>query len=60
MNNESLAIYKSSPLSDVTNFSDMQYDLYYIDYFPSTSNCYEKKYKEQYQLQEKEINAYNR
>lgn len=48
-------VYKSGPLSDVTNFSDMQYDLCYINYFPSTSNYYEKKYKEQHQLQEKEI-----
>lgn len=48
-------VYKSGPLSDVTNFSDMQYDICYINYFPSTSNYYEKKYKEQHQLQEKEI-----
>jgi beta-lactamase regulating signal transducer with metallopeptidase domain len=48
-------IYESGPLSDVTDFTDMQYDLYYIDYFPSTSNYYEKKYREQHQLQEKEI-----
>lgn len=48
-------VYKYGPLSDVTNFSDMQYDLCYINYFPSTSNYYEKKYKEQHQLQEKEI-----
>jgi hypothetical protein len=48
-------IYKSGPLSNVTNFADMQYDLYYIDYFPSTSNYYEKKYREQYQLQDNKI-----
>ncbi len=48
-------VYKSGPLSDVTNFSDMQYDLCYINYFPNTSNYYEKKYKEQHQLQEKDI-----
>lgn len=48
-------IYESGPLSNVTNFTDMQYDLYYIDYFPSTSNYYEKKYREQHQLQEEEI-----
>lgn len=48
-------IYESGPLSDVTDFTDMQYDLYYIDYFPSTSNYYEKKYREQHQLQANEI-----
>jgi beta-lactamase regulating signal transducer with metallopeptidase domain len=48
-------IYKSAPISNVTDFSDMQYDLYYIDYFPSTSNYYEKKYREQYQLQDNKI-----
>lgn len=39
----------------MTDFTDTQYDLYYIDYLPSTSNYYEKKYKEQHPLQEKEI-----
>jgi beta-lactamase regulating signal transducer with metallopeptidase domain len=48
-------IYKSAPISNVTDFSDMQYDLYYIDYFPSTSNYYEKKYREQYQLYDNKI-----
>lgn len=48
-------IYESGPLSDVTDFTDMQYDLYYIDYFPSTSNYYEKKYREQHQLQANEM-----
>jgi beta-lactamase regulating signal transducer with metallopeptidase domain len=48
-------IYESGPLSDVTDLTDMQYDLYYIDYFPSTSNYYEKKYREQNRLQEKKI-----
>ncbi|MCM1262607.1 MAG: M56 family metallopeptidase [Butyrivibrio sp.] len=48
-------IDESGPLSNVTDFTDMQYDLYYIDYFPSTSSYYEKKYREQYQLQANEI-----
>jgi hypothetical protein len=48
-------IYESAPLSNVTDFTDMQYDLYYIDYFPNTSNYYEQKYREQHQLQENEI-----
>jgi beta-lactamase regulating signal transducer with metallopeptidase domain len=45
-------IYESGPLGSVTDFSDVQYDLYYIDYFPSTSNYYEQKYREQHQIQE--------
>ncbi len=48
-------IDKTGPLSDVTNFSDMQCDLCEIRYFPNTSNYYEKIYKEQYQLPEKEM-----
>lgn len=48
-------IDESGPLSDVSDFTDMQYDLYYIDYFPGMSNYYEKKYREQHQLQENEI-----
>lgn len=48
-------IYKSGPLGNVTNFSDMECNLYYIDYFPISSNYYEKIYKEQHQLQENEI-----
>jgi hypothetical protein len=48
-------IYEPGPLSGVTDFADMQYDLYYIEYFPSTSNYYENKYREQYNLPENEI-----
>lgn len=48
-------IYESGPLSGVTDFTDMQYDLCYIDYFPVTSNYYEKKYREQHRLQENQI-----
>ncbi len=48
-------IYESGPLSNVKNFTDIRYDLYYIDYFPSTSNYYEKEYREQYQLPAEEI-----
>ena len=48
-------IYESGPLSDAADFTYMQYDLHYIDYFPNTSNYYENKYRAQHQLQEKKI-----
>ncbi len=44
-------IYREGPLSRVGDFADVQYDLYYIDYMPRTSSYYERKYKEQHQLQ---------
>lgn len=48
-------IYESGPLSNASDLTDMQYDLYYIDYFPNISDYYENKYRAQHQLQEKEI-----
>lgn len=48
-------IYKSGPLSNVTDFSDMQYDICYINYYPGTSNYYKTIYTKQHQLEQEKM-----